>query len=373
METQTIEIGADAPLAILPAAGAELAWRIAPDEDKRLAIWLDCQRRWLNALERRSGGRNTRRAYERDVAQFFLAYQLEDLHPWQVSRVHVSGWVEALVEAGLAEATINRKLAALSSLYEYASTEYTLLNVGEGEVALWQWANPFRGKSLRYKTQPYGKAVYPSTDEFRRLLGGIDLTTVTGLRNCCILAGMFATTRRVTEWLSLRWSDIHDGPDGEWFTYRYKGGDTRRQAIPADIWRLIELYLAQSGRDHMQPTDYLFIAHSAAAGRLPGIAEDYDPGEQHISASYVNQILKRYGAAADIAEERLHAHALRHAGARYRKEKGADVFELKDLLGHKSIATTQIYSDAVLESPTDARGDQIMADILPRQLKLLWK
>ncbi len=354
---------------------ATLIWHVAPEQAERFALWLDCQTKWLNALEHRSGGINTRRAYQRDIISFFAAYQLEDLMPWQVSRVHVARWVETLATAGLAGATINRKLAALSSLYEYASAEYTILRDGS-EVGLWAYANPFRSKSLRSKTQPYGKAVYPSTAEVSALLNQIDLTTQTGWRNLAIIAGLFATTRRVNEWLNLRWGDIRESPDGNgmWFTYRYKGGAPRRQAIPADIGKIIKKLVELDGRSgKLAAGDYLFIAYSAAARHLPGLPADYAPGAAHISASYVNILLKHYGAAAGIAATRLHAHALRHAGARYRKQKGAGIFELRDILGHKSINTTQIYSDVVLENPTDAQGDQIIGEILPKQMKFLFR
>ena len=354
------------------AESVQIAWVVAPDEEKRFAVWMDCQAKWLNALERRSGGINTRRAYARDVTDFFLCFQAENLMPWQVGRVHTARWVECMVGDGLSEATVNRKLAALSSLYEYASTEYSIMRAGEGEVALWQYVNPFRGRSLRFKAQPYGKAVYPSTAEVLEMLDGIDLTTVTGKRNLALLAGMFATTRRVTEWISIRWGDVHEGPDGMWFAYRYKGGETRRQAIPGAIWAFVRSYLEAAGRwGKLGAGDYLFVAHSDAAGRLPGLPDDYAAGSGHISASYVNALLKRYGERAGIDAGKLHAHAMRHAGARCRKEDGADVFELKDVLGHKSISTTQIYSDAVLENPTDARGEAIMGKAFAKQLRLL--
>ena len=69
--------------------------------------------------------------------------------------------------------------------------------------------------------------------------------------------------------------------------------------------------------------------------------------------------------------EVLHAHGLRHAGARLRKDQGADVFELQEILGHASIAVTQVYSERVLEEPQDARGDDVVAVVLPRELRFV--
>jgi len=89
-----------------------------------------------------------------------------------------------------------------------------------------------------------------------------------------------------------------------------------------------------------------------------------------VGASYINQLIKRYGAAAGIPEEKLHAHALRHAGARARRKAGADVWDLQATLGHASIAITQRYTEDVLDEPEDAYADTVAA-VLPKQLKLL--
>ena len=98
----------------------------------------------------------------------------------------------------------------------------------------------------------------------------------------------------------------------------------------------------------------------------------YDPATQPVGASYINALIKRYGTAAGIPEEKLHAHALRHAGARHRRQAGADVWSLQATLGHASIAITQRYTENVLDEPEDAYADTIGA-ILPKQLKLLLK
>lgn len=370
--TELILAGPDAETSLI-------TWSIAPEDRERYDRWLKCQFDWLNALERKSGARNTRRAYERDVLDFFGTYANQRLMPWQVTPAQAETWVQILAGRGLAETTINRKVAALSSLYRYASVEAIYINSDGTRTALWPWPNPFGSRSLRTKVSPYARAVYPSSNQVVALLAQIDIKTITGLRNMAILAGLFATTRRVTEWISLRGRDIHeDAQGGHWFEYRYKGGAIKRQAIPADIWRAIVLYLQAEQRWPAKPDEYIFQATSAAGSRIrtatgaDHVRAAYDPDRQPISASYVNQLIRRYGKAAGIPAEKLHAHALRHAGARWRKDAGATVWELKDTLGHASIAITQVYTDTALDEPADQYGDAI-GQILPRQLKLLFK
>ena len=192
---------------------------------------MDCRTRWLNALEARSHRRETRRAYERDVNDFFLTFAHMDLQPWDVGKLHVWTWIEDMRTRGLAEATINRRLAALSSLYTFASEEFMIRKDGR-ERALWDGPNPFAGRSMRAQIEPYERSVFMSSAECQAIFEAIDASTETGMRNLCVLYGMFATTRRVSEWINLKWGDIHQDPDVVWFTYRYKGGKDKRQVIP---------------------------------------------------------------------------------------------------------------------------------------------
>ena len=157
---------------------------------------------------------------------------------------------------------------------------------------------------------------------------------------------------------------------GKTFRYLYKGGKPRKQVIEPDLWEVVQTYLEAAGRWPLGPDDYIFIAHDDAGKRFSNVKTTYDRQRQPISARRVNAIMKAYGRRAGIPDERLHAHALRHAGARARKQAGADIFHLKAILGHSSIAVTQIYSDDVLDQPEDTYASQLVADVLPKQLHL---
>ena len=111
------------------------------------------------------------------------------------------------------------------------------------------------------------------------------------------------------------------------------------------------------------------MATTDAARHFANTTPEYDPTNRPISASYVNKLLHRYGIPLGIAPERLHAHSLRHAGARHRKDAGASIYHVKETLGHKSIAITQIYFDRVLETPVDEFSGAV-GNVLPKQLQL---
>lgn len=360
---------------------------VAPEEQKRYSVWQQARDAWLASIERRARGSvNTRRAYEHDYNEFFRFFELWvgpegdiGLQPWQVGGVHVEMWIAALHDRGLADSTVNRKLAALSSFYQFVSYKYTIV-VPEGNRALWTQPNPFRIPD-RVQVEPYNRSVYPAVDDVTAILRAIvadtSVTAVQRLRDLALIGGLFFTTRRVSEWLTLTWGAIHDTGEGVWFGYRYKGGKQKKQAIPKPVWVWVKAYLEADGRlERMQPTDYIFLAVTDTAkrfhrteGRGGQVPTSYDPGNQPLSPHRVNDLLKKYGRRVGVPDAQLHAHGLRHAGARTRLADGANIHELKDILGHGSIAITQIYTDRVLVVPEDARGDAL-ATKLTAQLKL---
>jgi len=354
----------------------DLAIYVAPEDQQALDVWVDCRDKWLDALQRKSKNwTNTRRAYACDWTQFFAFWRAQNLMPWQVASLHVETWISALYDRKLSDSTVNRKLAALSSFYNYATYRYVLMGP-IGEKALWEHPNPFR-RAERVRIDPYGKAIYPAAQQVADLLNQIKLTTSQGWRDLALLMGMFVTTRRVSEWCNLRWRDVHDADDGgKFFEYRYKGGKIKRQKMPTDLWRIIAKSLEVSGRlAGIQDDDYLFVATRDTATRFrdgsgrPTVGPDYDPAIQPISTHRVNDLMKKYGRRAGIPDDRLHAHALRHAGARARHKSGADILELREITGHASIAILQVYIQEVLEQPDDRLGDTVLAQVLPNQLK----
>ena len=374
-----------APLVTVESAHAlALTWQVAPGDEERFDLWADCYQQWLASKRRRSGRDNTYRAYSQDWADFFSYFSQYQytirglthvgLKPWHTGRLHARKWADHLAESGLSKATVIRKIAAMSSFYAYASDDYVINDPEDGEIGLWRQANPFHISDL---PKPEVNPIYPTSDEVQALLDAIPLRDVVGWRNLALIYGIFITTKRVTEWTELKAGDVHDGPEGKWFWYTYKGGVRKKQAIPEIVWNITCKYLELSGRPWPLPADdYVFVATCDAITRITRRADGsstdwsaYRPGAKPISPNYVNHILKSYGARCGIDRAKLHAHGLRHAGARCRHEHGADIWACKTQLGHASIATTQRYTEQVLELPVDPLGQQLAGEMAPRQLR----
>ena len=129
--------------------------------------------------------------------------------------------------------------------------------------------------------------------------------------------------------------------------------------MPPDIARMIERYLRAAGRWPLAPDVFVFVAHSENGERLGATAAG------HLNPGYVARLIKRYGLAAGIPAARLYPHALRHAGAQFRREMHADIMDLQGVMGHDNTATTLAYLRRI-ERPTDPQADTIRLLLPPK-------
>jgi site-specific recombinase XerD len=287
--------------------------------------------RWLDSIP----NPNTRRQYAAGLASFMAHAGLaSDDQLQRATGRQVRAWLNALRDSAASPATVNSRRAALAAFYRYTET-----------IEGWP-ANP-AAKIRSARVTAYGRSSYPTTDQVRTLLAAIPATPA-GQRDLAIILGMYATTRRIAEWLPLRWCDIQHAGAGYWFTYTAKGGDVCRQAIPHDLWQVI---VAQAEAFERWPLrdEYLFVS---GRGRP-------------LTAGYIRLAIKRYGKIADLPANICHPHGLRHAGARARRAAGQSPWELQEVLSHKNIQTTMIYAHRVLDEPVDAVGNSIVSAVLP--------
>lgn len=291
-----------------------------------------------------------------------------------VTPAMADAWATHLItDRGLAPATVNVKLAAMTSLYDYARSRYG----AQGGVWSADRANPFDIVD-RMKVSPYGRAIYPTTEELRAILAQIDRSTVVGKRDYALFFGFAITLRRSAEWLGLRWGDIqHSGEPGENRIYSYnvmkKGAGRRDQAVLAwHIYSAILDYLRAAGRlDGVEHDTYIWTP--LYPGRSLRLKPDLDldrVANSPISNRTANNSLKRYAKKAGVDLKKAHLHGLRHAGSRLRveqmKEKGnVDYLELCKLLNHSTIAVTQVYVDEALEDPEDPGAKDAVNALLP--------
>jgi site-specific recombinase XerD len=170
-----------------------------------------------------------------------------------------------------------------------------------------------------------------SSEQVERLLNAPSMESLTGKRDKAILEALFSTGLRVSELVRLDRNKINF--ERREFGVLGKGGKARVVFLskPATEW--IENYL-KARRDHFNP---LFIRHK---GKVDPTADDE---KMRLSVRTIQRILKKYKNKIKLPVD-VTPHVLRHSFATDLLMAGADIRSVQEMLGHKNIQTTQIYT-----------------------------
>lgn len=265
---------------------------------------------------------HTRRAYESDVKAFFGflgVARMEDIR--EVRRGHVIAWRDSLVAAGHSPATIRRKLAALSSLYEYLCDN----NAVQG--------NPVDGVRRPSEGVNEGKTPAISDAQARALLKAPNPETPKGVRDAALLSVLLYSGIRVSELCQLRVKDIEERRGAKFFHVRGKGTKIRYVLIHPIVQGRLHDYLGQ-------------VEHAEdLAGPLFRPIRNNRTGEtaRALDRSHVFRMIRQYGLSVGLSARQLSPHVLRTTLITNALEHQADIAKVQELAGHASIATTRLY------------------------------
>ena len=275
---------------------------------------------------------NTLAAYRSDITRFsrwrkrFAPGSLADL------KINIlTGFVDHLIASGLAPSSIARNLAALSTFYRYLIYDGKLAeNVAELLVAPALW------ERLPVVLGPKSVDLLMETP---------DGETTVGRRDRAALETLYATGCRASEVVGLRVTDI-DFVRG---SARCVGKGNKERLVPlgGQARRALEEYLKRD-----RPV--------LLAGR-PGIPQVFATVRgRPMSRSGLWKLVKTHALAAGLNAD-VSPHTLRHSFATHLLAGGADLRVVQEMLGHVSIATTQIYTRVEL-----SRLQQVHARFHPR-------
>ncbi|MFC1711251.1 tyrosine-type recombinase/integrase [Patescibacteria group bacterium] len=170
-----------------------------------------------------------------------------------------------------------------------------------------------------------------STEQMERLLSQPIISRESGLRDKAILELLFSTGLRVSELVKLNRGQI-DFKSKE-FGVIGKGGRPRVVFISARAEKWLTRYLDKR-KDSFKP---LFIRYSGKQSK------DSDGIKMRLTVRSIQRIVKKYVKKARLPVNAT-VHTLRHSFATDLLSQGADIRSVQELLGHKNIATTQIYT-----------------------------
>ena len=316
--------------------GVKIARMLQPTTDARPPRLLDAVRATLRA---RHYSPRTEDAYVGWIRRFILFH--DKRHPREMGDVEINTFLSHLaVEGHVAASTQNQALAALLFLYREAL----------GLEVPWL-------ECLVRARRPARLPVVLSRDEVRRLLTG-----VRGTPNlvCRLLYG---TGMRLLEGLQLRVKDL-DFERNEILVRNGKGGKDRHTMLPVSLRAPIEEHLARVRARHVAD-----LAAGAGRVRLPGalslkypnagrewpwqwvfpattVWKDETTGaltRHHLHESAVQKAVRAAARQAGLTKP-VGCHTLRHSFATHLLEDGYDIRTIQELLGHKDVSTTMIYT-----------------------------
>ncbi|NOZ07667.1 MAG: tyrosine recombinase [FCB group bacterium] len=269
---------------------------------------------------------HTIRSYKTDLhefSQFIQSYEASaDLRVIEESVIQY--YLSKQTQRGLSARTVARKLATLKSFYKYlCKFDSKLINFA---------------RSVKSPKIPKNLPIFLREEDVAKLLEGPFENTLKGSRDRLILELFYATGIRISEMAKIRIKDIDS--DEKIVRILGKGNKERIVILGQKALDALKDYLKFRNNDERYyHSEFLFP-------RERGKNNPNNSGS--ISIKTVYNIVKKYFRLL-FGEEKLSPHTFRHSFATHLLDRGADLMSVKDLLGHSSLSSTQIYTHVQIE------------------------
>lgn len=263
-------------------------------------------------------------AYESDMKQFslYLQFQYELKMPEKADSQMIRSWIASMAEEKMDNRSINRKIATLRSYYNFLLRHKAIE------------ADPM----LKIKALKTDKSLPRFVEEkpMQTMLDDVEFSNdFVGLRDKLVLELLYGTGMRLAELIGLKIGDINLYNN----TLTVLGKRNKHRVIPINksLVEAINTYLKHREEvvlenEENRDNHYLILT---------------DNGTQAYPM-FIQRLVKRYLSLVTSLEQRS-PHILRHTFATHLLNRGADLNAIKDLLGHSSLAATQVYTHNTIE------------------------
>lgn len=266
----------------------------------------------------RKASLNTRQSYLRDLDQFSYYLQSKNIKFFSVTEDHIQKFIQTLQVSGLSESTITRMLSTLRCFYRFC-----LLNNLVNE-------NPVMGIQTIKKEKKKLPEIL-TAKEIDSLLMQPDITDLKGCRDKAMLELLYATGIRVSELIELNVDDFNPQLG---ILYCRSGKNER----------VIPVY--DEAKEAV--VDYLKRVRNAVILDYNETALFTNMNGSRMTRQGFWKIVKTYTKDANIDKD-ITPHTLRHSFATHLLENGAQLKDIKEMLGHSDISSTQVYAKVVKE------------------------
>ncbi len=266
------------------------------------------------ALEKNASA-HTVKSYREDLTQAVTFFRAKlgssNPTPGQLSTRLLRAYLVWLHEQGYAKTTVARRIAAVRSWCRFMCRQGTLT------------ANP--ADSLRGPRQDKKLPHFLAEDATERLLTAPPANTPLGLRDRALLETVYSAGLRVSEATGLNLGELD--LDSGLATVRGKGKKERLALLGPKALKALKHWLEARDGLPRKNSDAVFLNKNGT----------------RLTSRSVGRLVEKYLARAGL-DARTSPHSLRHSFATHLLDRGADIRSVQELLGHRSLATTQIYT-----------------------------
>ena len=263
--------------------------------------------------------RHTVISYETDLISFFdyITTQYGEMSLGQLSHGYIRSWLASLKDEGLTGKSINRKISALKSFFKY--------QLKTGEV----------------KQSPMTRVIAPKNEKrLPSFVADKDIKTLfehvafpegwQGSTERLLLLVFYHTGMRLSELIQLKDSQVNAASHS--LKILGKGNKERIVPVSPELMKAIKEYQQERAKQFEADQAYLFLNEKG----------------KPLAPRAVYTIVKKYLSLVTTVEKRS-PHVLRHSFATHLTNNGADLNAIKELLGHSSLAATQVYTHNSIE------------------------
>ncbi|MFI5132225.1 MAG: tyrosine-type recombinase/integrase [Chitinophagales bacterium] len=266
-------------------------------------------------------------SYETDLRNFseYLDRRYGKIELKQMSHAIIRGWLAGLKDKGLTSKSLNRKISALRSFFKYK------LRTGKLEVSpMVNVIAPKNAKRLpvfmqEQETKELIKSLSDSTDDWKTLNAKM------------LIVLLYSTGMRISELINLREQQLDFGRSQ--IKVLGKGNKERIIPVSRELIKNIEDYRRLKRKE---------FVHKDSFGEKSGEVLLVTEKGKRIYPKYAYLLVKKHLGDSSTLDKKS-PHVLRHTFATHLMNGGADLNAVKELLGHSSLASTQVYTHNSIE------------------------